>query len=65
MPVNWRNDRMDQEFPLVREAHERNDETIDRIYIVRRFSMQNHDQNVKIKTLDNHLHAERSLDTSA
>ena len=25
--------RMDQEFPLVREAHERNDETIDRIYI--------------------------------
>ena len=31
MPVNWRNDRMDQEFPLVREAHERNDETIERL----------------------------------
>jgi len=30
-------DRMDQEFPLVREAHERNDETIERIYIGRRF----------------------------
>ena len=29
--------RMDQEFPLVREAHERNDETIERIYIGRRF----------------------------
>ena len=37
MPVNWRNDRMNQEFPLVREAHERNDETIERIYIGRRF----------------------------
>ncbi|MFZ9736398.1 MAG: class I SAM-dependent DNA methyltransferase [Prochlorotrichaceae cyanobacterium] len=30
-------DRMDKEFPLVREAHERNDETIERIYIGRRF----------------------------
>jgi len=30
-------DRMDSEFPLVREAHERNDETIERIYIGRRF----------------------------
>jgi hypothetical protein len=29
--------RMDSEFPLVRVAHERNDETIDRIYIGRRF----------------------------
>jgi hypothetical protein len=29
--------RMDSEFPLVREAHERNDEVIDRIYIGRRF----------------------------
>jgi len=29
--------RMDQEFPLVREAHERNDETIERIYIGRWF----------------------------
>jgi hypothetical protein len=29
--------RMDSEFPLVRAAHERNDETIDRIYIGRRF----------------------------
>ncbi len=29
--------RMDSEFPLVREAHERNDETIERIYIGRRF----------------------------
>jgi hypothetical protein len=28
---------MDNEFPLVREAHERNDEVIDRIYIGRRF----------------------------
>ena len=28
---------MDQEFPLVREAHNRNDETIERIYIGRRF----------------------------
>ena len=30
-------DRMDQEFPLVREAHERNDDIIERIYIGRRF----------------------------
>ncbi|WOR14375.1 DNA methyltransferase [Hyphomonas sp. FCG-A18] len=29
--------RMDEEFPLVREAHERNDETLERIYIGRRF----------------------------
>jgi hypothetical protein len=28
---------MDIEFPLVREAHERNDEIIERIYIGRRF----------------------------
>jgi hypothetical protein len=28
---------MDSEFPLVREAHNRNDEVIDRIYIGRRF----------------------------
>ena len=33
----YNNDRMDQEFPLVREAHNRNDETIERIYIGRRF----------------------------
>lgn len=30
-------DRMDEEFPLLREAHERNDETLERIYIGRRF----------------------------
>lgn len=30
-------DRMDDEFPLVRQAHERNDETLERIYIGRRF----------------------------
>ena len=30
-------DRMDTEFPLVRSAHERNDETLERIYIGRRF----------------------------
>jgi len=30
-------DRMDAEFPLVREAHERNDDTLERIYIGRRF----------------------------
>lgn len=30
-------DRMDEEFPLVRQAHERNDETLERIYIGRRF----------------------------
>ncbi|MCX5963042.1 MAG: lactate dehydrogenase [Cyanobacteria bacterium] len=30
-------DRMDSEFPLVRAAHERNDEIIERIYIGRRF----------------------------
>jgi len=30
-------ERMDSEFPLVREAHERNDEVIERIYIGRRF----------------------------
>ncbi len=30
-------DRMDREFPLVREAHDRNDETLERIYIGRRF----------------------------
>jgi hypothetical protein len=29
-------DRMDTEFPLVREAHDRNDEILDRIYIGRR-----------------------------
>lgn len=29
--------RMDSEFPLVREAHDRNDETLERIYIGRRF----------------------------
>jgi hypothetical protein len=28
---------MDSEFPLVRQAHERNDEIIERIYIGRRF----------------------------
>jgi len=33
----YNNDRMDQEFPLVREAHNRNDETIERIYIGRKF----------------------------
>jgi hypothetical protein len=30
-------ERMDIEFPLVRAAHERNDETLERIYIGRRF----------------------------
>nr|WP_019499650.1 DNA methyltransferase [Pseudanabaena sp. PCC 6802] len=30
-------DRMDSEFPLVREAHDRNDEILERIYIGRRF----------------------------
>jgi len=30
-------DRMDSEFPLVRQAHERNDEIIERIYIGRQF----------------------------
>jgi hypothetical protein len=30
-------DRMDSEFPLVREAHQRNDEVLERIYIGRRF----------------------------
>ena len=30
-------DRMDSEFPQVREAHNRNDETLERIYIGRRF----------------------------
>ncbi|MEK7660941.1 MAG: type IIL restriction-modification enzyme MmeI, partial [Pseudomonadota bacterium] len=30
-------DRMDTEFPLVRAAHEKNDETLERIYIGRRF----------------------------
>jgi hypothetical protein len=30
-------DRMDTEFPLVRQAHDRNDEVIERIYIGRRF----------------------------
>lgn len=30
-------DRMDTEFPLVRAAHDRNDETLERIYIGRRF----------------------------
>ncbi|MEG4121456.1 lactate dehydrogenase [Microcoleus sp. N9_B4] len=30
-------DRMDTDFPLVREAHDRNDEILERIYIGRRF----------------------------
>ncbi len=30
-------DCMDEEFPVVREAHERNDEVLERIYIGRRF----------------------------
>ena len=30
-------DRMDSKFPLVREAHDRNDEVLERIYIGRRF----------------------------
>jgi len=30
-------DRMDTEFPLVREVHDRNDEVLERIYIGRRF----------------------------
>jgi hypothetical protein len=30
-------DRMDSEFPLVRQAHDRNDEILERIYIGRRF----------------------------
>ena len=29
--------RMDSEFPIVREAHDRNDEVLERIYIGRRF----------------------------
>jgi hypothetical protein len=29
---------MDTEFPLVREAHDRNDEVLERIYIDRRFT---------------------------
>jgi hypothetical protein len=29
---------MDTEFPLVRQAHDRNDETLERIYIGRRFT---------------------------
>ena len=29
--------RMDSEFPLVREAHDRNDKILERIYIGRRF----------------------------
>ena len=30
-------DRMDSEFPLLKQAHERNDEAVDRIYIGRKF----------------------------
>jgi hypothetical protein len=30
-------DRIDTEFPLVRAAHDRNDEVLERIYIGRRF----------------------------
>ncbi len=30
-------DRMDRDFPFVRQAHDRNDETLERIYIGRRF----------------------------
>jgi hypothetical protein len=30
-------ERMDSEFPLVREAHEHNDEVLERIYMGRRF----------------------------
>jgi hypothetical protein len=30
-------ERMDREFPMLREAHERNDEVLERIYIGRRF----------------------------
>lgn len=30
-------DRMDAQYPLIREAHEKNDETLERIYIGRRF----------------------------
>jgi hypothetical protein len=30
-------ERMESEFPLVRAAHERNDETLERIYLGRRF----------------------------
>lgn len=30
-------ERMDTEFPLVRAAHDRNDEVLERIYIGRRF----------------------------
>nr|WP_042341646.1 type IIL restriction-modification enzyme MmeI [Calothrix sp. PCC 7507] len=30
-------DRMDSEFPIVREAHDRNDEILERIYSDRRF----------------------------
>jgi hypothetical protein len=33
----YNSDRMDTEFPLVREAHDRNDEVLERIYIGRRF----------------------------
>jgi hypothetical protein len=29
---------MDSEYPLVREAHDRNDEILERIYIGRRFN---------------------------
>jgi hypothetical protein len=30
-------DKMDSKYPLVREAHDRNDEILERIYIGRRF----------------------------
>jgi hypothetical protein len=32
-------DRMDSKYPLVREAHDRNDEILERIYIGRRFAL--------------------------
>jgi hypothetical protein len=36
-PIVVGDDRMDTEFPLVREAHDRNNEILERIYIGRRF----------------------------
>jgi hypothetical protein len=32
-------DKMDSKYPLVREAHDRNDEILERIYIGRRFAL--------------------------
>ncbi|GAP96129.1 class I SAM-dependent DNA methyltransferase [Leptolyngbya sp. NIES-2104] len=57
-------DRIDTEFPLVREAHDRNDEILERIYIGRRFKNDT-ERLEKLFELYTKMTAQRSLKKSS